>query len=149
MQMIKSDSTREWYAQQTVKNGWSRSILEIQIESGLYERQAISNKKITNYHAHLPKVQSDLANEILKDPYNYDKSMLNSSLSSASFPLTIHVVINPSYLISFSIVVIHFISLPRDLNNIFRPIFCNSPVFFVYLLVKIMIPNFMFGINPM
>ena len=72
IQMIKNDSQREWYAQQTIKNGWSRSILEMQIESGLYDRQAVSSKKITNYHEHLPTPQSDLANEILKDPYNFD-----------------------------------------------------------------------------
>ncbi len=72
MQMIKDDLQREWYAQQTVKNGWSRTILEMQIESGLYERQGISGKKISNYNQHLPAAQSDLANEILKDPYNFD-----------------------------------------------------------------------------
>lgn len=72
MQMIKDDQVREWYAQKTIEQGWSRSILEMQIESNLYERQASSRKKITNYEQHLPKDQSDLANEILKDPYNFD-----------------------------------------------------------------------------
>lgn len=32
MQMIKNDAEREWYAQQTIKNGWSRAVLEMQIE---------------------------------------------------------------------------------------------------------------------
>lgn len=72
MQMIKDDSQREWYAAQTIKNGWSRSVLEMQIESQLYERQAITSKKTSNYHEHLPAPQSDLANEILKDPFNFD-----------------------------------------------------------------------------
>lgn len=72
MQMIKDKQVRDWYAQQTVDNGWSRSILEMQIESKLYERQADSKKKITNFHEHLPAIQSDLAHEILKDPYNFD-----------------------------------------------------------------------------
>jgi predicted nuclease of restriction endonuclease-like (RecB) superfamily len=72
MQMIKDEPQREWYAQQAIKNGWSRSVLEMQVESGLYERQGISSKKITNYREHLPASQSDLANEILKDPYNFD-----------------------------------------------------------------------------
>lgn len=72
MQKIKDSAIREWYAQQSLKNGWSRSILEMQIESDLYERQAKSNKKVTNFHEHLPPAQSDLANEILKDPYNFD-----------------------------------------------------------------------------
>lgn len=72
MQMVKDESQREWYAAQTIKNGWSRSVLEMQIESELYDRQAISSKKTSNYHEHLPAVQSDLANEILKDPFNFD-----------------------------------------------------------------------------
>ncbi len=72
MQLIKDDTKRNWYAEQTTKNGWSRSILEMQIESDLYERQAESSKKVTNFHEHLPPAQSDLANEILKDPYNFD-----------------------------------------------------------------------------
>lgn len=72
MQMVKDESEREWYAQQTIKNGWSRSVLEMQIESGLYGRQAETSKKLTNFHEHLPAAQFDLANEILKDPYNFD-----------------------------------------------------------------------------
>lgn len=72
MQMLDNEKIREWYAAQTIKNGWSRAILEIQIESRLYERQGEISKKISNYHQHLPEVQSDLANEILKDPYNFD-----------------------------------------------------------------------------
>jgi predicted nuclease of restriction endonuclease-like (RecB) superfamily len=72
MQMVKSDVEREWYAQQTIKNGWSRSILEMQIESELYRRQAGTAKKISNYHEHLPPAQSDLAHEMLKDPFNFD-----------------------------------------------------------------------------
>ncbi len=69
---VKDGAIREWYAAQTIKNGWSRSILEMQVESELYDRQAVSSKKTTNYHEHLPALQSDLANEILKDPYNFD-----------------------------------------------------------------------------
>jgi predicted nuclease of restriction endonuclease-like (RecB) superfamily len=72
MQMIKNSSEREWYAQQTLKNGWSRSVMEMQVESELYKRQGITNNKITNYHEHLPAIQSDLARDILKDPYNFD-----------------------------------------------------------------------------
>ena len=72
MQMIKNDAEREWYAQQTIKNGWSRSVLEMQVESELYERQAVTTKKISNYHEQLPPAQSDLAHEMLKDPFNFD-----------------------------------------------------------------------------
>jgi predicted nuclease of restriction endonuclease-like (RecB) superfamily len=72
IQMVKNELKREWYAQQTIKNGWSRTILEMQIESGLFERQGVSAKKTSNYHQHLPAIQSGLANEVLKDPYNFD-----------------------------------------------------------------------------
>lgn len=72
IQMVKDNQVREWYAQQTIKNGWSRSLLEIQIESGLYERQGVVKKKTSNFHQHLPDAQSDLAYDILKDPYNFD-----------------------------------------------------------------------------
>lgn len=71
MQMVKEDHIRAWYAQQTIKNGWSRSVLEMQITSGLYGRQE-SSGKISNFHEHLPAAQSNLANEMLKDPYNFD-----------------------------------------------------------------------------
>ena len=72
MQMVKDQKVREWYAEQTINNGWSRSFLEIQIESQLYERQSRSSNKITNYNEHLPAAQSDLANQLLKDPYNFN-----------------------------------------------------------------------------
>ena len=54
MQMVKDENEREWYATQTIKNGWSRSILEMQIESGLYERQSIASNKTSNYQKQLP-----------------------------------------------------------------------------------------------
>ncbi len=61
MQMVDKEEIRQWYAAQTIKNGWSRSVLEMQVESALYERQGVSAKKITNYGHHLPALQSDLA----------------------------------------------------------------------------------------
>ena len=70
--LIKDEAIRDWYAQQTIKNGWSRSVMEMQIESKLYERQGINTNKVTNYHEHLPAAQSDLARDILKDPYHFD-----------------------------------------------------------------------------
>lgn len=72
LHQVKSSEQREWYVQKVIENGWSRSTLELQIESALFDRQAESNKKTTNFTQHLPPVQSDLANYILKDPYNFD-----------------------------------------------------------------------------
>ncbi|MBI5282429.1 MAG: DUF1016 domain-containing protein [Candidatus Solibacter usitatus] len=72
---LKSPEERLWYAQQTVANGWSRNVLVLQIESGLYRRQG---RAATNFHRALPNPQSDLAQQILKDPYNFDFLTLSS-----------------------------------------------------------------------
>jgi predicted nuclease of restriction endonuclease-like (RecB) superfamily len=55
--------------QQAIQNGWSRNVLVMQIEADLYRRQG---KAITNLQATLPKPQSDLAQQLIKDPYNFD-----------------------------------------------------------------------------
>ena len=70
---IKNVTERLWYAEQTVENGWSRNVLVHQIESHLYQRQG---KAVTNFHQTLPAPQSDLAQQLLKDPYQFDFLML-------------------------------------------------------------------------
>jgi predicted nuclease of restriction endonuclease-like (RecB) superfamily len=60
---------REWYARQTIEHGWSRNVLVHQIESGLYGRQG---KAVTNFERTLPAPQSELARQLLKDPYAFD-----------------------------------------------------------------------------
>ncbi|MCX6112746.1 MAG: PDDEXK nuclease domain-containing protein [Proteobacteria bacterium] len=67
---LKNNQERLWYAQQAVKNGWSRNVLVHQIESALYHRQVIS-EKTTNFKITLPQPQSDLAHELLKDSYTF------------------------------------------------------------------------------
>jgi len=66
---VKNPTEREWYIRQTIQNGWSRNVLIHQIESGLYRRQG---KALTNFTRTLPAHQSDLAQQIVKDPYNFD-----------------------------------------------------------------------------
>jgi predicted nuclease of restriction endonuclease-like (RecB) superfamily len=66
---VKVPEQRVWYIQQTIENGWSRAILEMQIESRLYERQGSA---VTNFSQTLPKPQSDLAQQLIKDPYHFD-----------------------------------------------------------------------------
>jgi predicted nuclease of restriction endonuclease-like (RecB) superfamily len=66
---VKSPVERRWYAEQTIENGWSRNVLILQIESRLYHRQG---KAISNFQSALPQPQSDLAQQMLKDPYNFD-----------------------------------------------------------------------------
>ena len=58
-----------FYIKQTIDNGWSRSMLLNFLDTDLYERQG---KAITNFKATLPPEQSDLAQEITRDPYNFD-----------------------------------------------------------------------------
>lgn len=66
---IDDPAEREWYMRQTVEHGWSRNVLVHQIESGLYKRQG---QALTNFSRSLPSPQSELAQQILKDPYNFD-----------------------------------------------------------------------------
>ena len=60
-----------WYITQSVANGWSRNVLQVEIETNLFARQ-ITAKKVSNFSARLPKPQSDLANYLMKDPYIFD-----------------------------------------------------------------------------
>jgi predicted nuclease of restriction endonuclease-like (RecB) superfamily len=66
---LKDLRQRLWYAQQSTVNGWSRPMLVHWIESDLYSRQG---KAITNFKSVLPRPQSDLANAIVRDPYNFE-----------------------------------------------------------------------------
>jgi predicted nuclease of restriction endonuclease-like (RecB) superfamily len=66
---VKDVVERRWYIAQTLEHGWTRDVLVHQIESGLHERQG---RAITNFQSTLPKAQSELAQQILKDPYNFD-----------------------------------------------------------------------------
>ncbi len=65
----KTLEEREFYVRKTIENGWSRNVLIWQIESKLFERQG---KAVTNFELTLPKPQSELAVQLLKDPYNFD-----------------------------------------------------------------------------
>lgn len=66
---VKGSIEREWYISETIKNGWSRNILVLQIKSDLYRRQG---KAVSNFRKTLPPPQSDLAHQVLKDPYVFD-----------------------------------------------------------------------------
>jgi len=69
IQKLKDPAERLWYARKTIEHGWSRAILDHQIDSDLYRRQG---KAVTNFTRTLPLPQSDLAAQVLKDPYNFD-----------------------------------------------------------------------------
>lgn len=85
IQKCKTTDEALYYVQNTIKNGVSRSVLIHQIETNLYVRDG---KAITNFEATLPPLQSDLAKEITKDPYNFDflsltKGYLEKELENA------------------------------------------------------------------
>ena len=58
-----------FYVKKTIENNWSRSVLLNFLDTNLFERQG---KAITNFMQTLPVAQSDLAQAITKDPYNFD-----------------------------------------------------------------------------
>ena len=60
---------RDWYLAKAVEHNWSRNVLVMQIETRLRERQG---KAVANFEQRLPKPQSDLARESIKDPYRFD-----------------------------------------------------------------------------
>jgi len=66
---VKAEKEMLFYIQQTIQNHWSRDVLALQIKSNLYKRQV---KAITNFETTLPKPQSDLAQQTIKDPYLFD-----------------------------------------------------------------------------
>jgi predicted nuclease of restriction endonuclease-like (RecB) superfamily len=69
IEKIKDRPTREWYIKKTIENGWSRSILVMQIESQAHLRLGAAK---TNFVNTLPAPQSDLARDLIKDPYIFD-----------------------------------------------------------------------------
>jgi predicted nuclease of restriction endonuclease-like (RecB) superfamily len=73
----REPAEREFYVHKTIEHGWSRNVLVHQIESDLYRRQG---KAIANFDRTLPALQSELASQILKDPYNFDFLSLSEEI---------------------------------------------------------------------
>lgn len=69
LKKIKDVKEALFYINKTIENNWSRSVLEYQIETNLFHRQG---KAVTNFKDSLPAIQSELANALLKDPYNFE-----------------------------------------------------------------------------
>lgn len=76
MEKIKEIEIRKIYAENTIKNGWSRNVLAIQIETEYHKRIGSS---ANNFKASLPDYDSDLANNTLKDPYIFDFITLSNN----------------------------------------------------------------------
>ena len=69
LQRVKDPDTRHWYIKASLEHGWSRNILELQIDAHAHERHG---KAITNFSATLPPAESDMAAHVFKDPYLFD-----------------------------------------------------------------------------
>ena len=66
---IKDTTTRLWYAKKAGEEGWSRSVLVVQIETRLHDREG---RAVTNFGATLPEAESEMAAQVFKDPYLFD-----------------------------------------------------------------------------
>jgi predicted nuclease of restriction endonuclease-like (RecB) superfamily len=69
LEKVATAEDRIWYAKATIQHGWSRNVLVHQIETRRRHRQG---KAVANFDRTLPAPQSDLAQDITKDPYNFD-----------------------------------------------------------------------------
>lgn len=69
MAKVKDPGARHWYMQAALEHGWSRNILVMQIETGAHQRQG---RAANNFALRLPKPESDLVQQTLKDPYLFD-----------------------------------------------------------------------------
>ena len=78
VEAVKNQAERLWYARQAIEHGWSRNVLVHQVESGLFHRQG---KAATNFGRTLPSPQSELAQQLIKDPYSFDFLALGPEVS--------------------------------------------------------------------
>ena len=69
MSKIKNKKIRKIYAEAVIKNGWSKEMLVMQIENNYHLRIGNSSN---NFKLSLPDINSDLANNTIKDPYIFD-----------------------------------------------------------------------------
>lgn len=69
LEKVKDSDVRQWYIHKTIEHGWSRNVLVMQIETELHQRQGGA---VTNFERTLPQPQSDLAQQMLKDPYSFE-----------------------------------------------------------------------------
>ena len=69
LERLDDETTRQWYAEQTLRHGWSQPILCLQIDGRAHARHG---KALTNFKATLPPGDSDMAAQVFKDPYLFD-----------------------------------------------------------------------------
>ena len=69
LEKVKDEQERLWYIQQSAEHGWSRNVLAHHIDTQLFHRKG---NAVTNFKTTLPALDSDLATDVLKDPYVFD-----------------------------------------------------------------------------
>lgn len=69
LEKCKTREERLWYAQKSAEYGWSQPILSLQIEARAHQRHG---KAVQNFKNTLPSIQSDMAQQVFKDPYLFD-----------------------------------------------------------------------------
>ena len=71
-----------FFVRQTLENNWSRAVLMNFLDTDLYDRHG---KAISKFDKVLPSVQSDLAQEMTKDPYNFDFLTIRKNYDEKEF----------------------------------------------------------------
>jgi len=69
LDQVKDPEPRQWYLHAALEYGWSRTVLSHMIGTQLHARQG---KSLSNFRAVLPPADSDMAEQVLRDPYNFD-----------------------------------------------------------------------------
>ena len=69
LQRVKEPKIRDWYVRQSIQHGWSRGVLQLQIDARAHARHG---QALTNFEATLPPPDSDVAAQVFKDPYLFD-----------------------------------------------------------------------------
>ncbi|RYY24721.1 MAG: DUF1016 domain-containing protein [Sphingobacteriaceae bacterium] len=90
LQSVKDAETRNWYANESLKNGWGRATLIQKIKHNLNDRQG---RATHNFAQTLLSPQSELVQETLKDPYNFDFLTLTDTFNERELEvgLTTHI----------------------------------------------------------
>ncbi len=66
---LHDQSTRDWYAAEAVRHGWTRDVLAHQIRSQLHLRVGAAP---SNFEVTVPDGESELVLQMVKDPYNFE-----------------------------------------------------------------------------
>lgn len=78
IEKVKEIDKRKWYAEKSLENGWSQTVLIHQIDSNLYQRQK-ENLKLSNFNNKMSIIQSEMARDMMKDPYVFDFLILKEN----------------------------------------------------------------------